>query len=55
MLPDLLDSTMNDYVHQANVYKERRRIRMEKLKLKRMQRPRIIKKISYRRGCKLIL
>jgi hypothetical protein len=55
MLPNLLDSTMNDSFLRANLYKERRRIRKEKLKLKRMQVPIIIKKIRYRRGCKFIL
>jgi hypothetical protein len=43
---------MDDTLLPADIYRERRRIRREKLKLRRINGPRIIKKISIRRGCK---
>jgi hypothetical protein len=55
MYPNYVYSTMNESLLRANIFKERRRILKEKMKLKRMHRPRIIKKIRYRRGCKYML
>jgi hypothetical protein len=50
-----MDTIMDDTLPPADIFRERRRIRKEKLKLSRINGPRIVKKISMRRGCKFFL
>jgi hypothetical protein len=49
-----MDSIMDDTLPPVDIFRERRRIRKEKLKLSRINGPRIVKKISMRRGCKFL-